>query len=172
MWEETPGKSPAQHLCLREQGQVKDNHQGRQQARESERSLPQRPGDRGWMREELYTRGGTHRHECPVYRFDPRFPEKQRIANDLFVAAVTRPIVDSEPLLARAEALREAEELLAELKVLHPDEELLRIALRVPPPIRCRGSMRTLGLCGALWSSRAALGGLSARAPLRHGSGH
>ena len=84
-----------------------------------------------------------------VYRFDPRFPEKQRIASLLlragiaraslylphqsiveFVAVVTRPVAQGEPLLSRPEALREAEELLAQFDVLFPDEELVRIALR------------------------------------------
>jgi predicted nucleic acid-binding protein len=84
-----------------------------------------------------------------VYRFDPRFPDKQKIATDVlragiadgslrlahqavveFVAAVTRPTADGEPLLARAEALREAEELLTQFEILYPDEELLRLALR------------------------------------------
>jgi predicted nucleic acid-binding protein len=84
-----------------------------------------------------------------VYRFDPRFPRKQEIANDLlragvadgslylphqavveFVAAVTRPIRGGEPLLPPVEALREAEELLGQFELLYPDEELLRLALR------------------------------------------
>jgi predicted nucleic acid-binding protein len=84
-----------------------------------------------------------------VYRFDPRFPRKQTIANELlragiadgslhlphqavveFVAAVTRAIAGGEPLLPRADALREAEELLTQFELLYPDEELLRLALR------------------------------------------
>jgi len=84
-----------------------------------------------------------------VYRFDWRFPDKQRVANELlragisegstylphqaiveFVAAVTRQLDGSEPLLDPADARREAEELLAQFDVLFPDEELLRIALR------------------------------------------
>jgi len=83
------------------------------------------------------------------YRFDWRFPDKQRVANELlragisegstylphqaiveFVAAVTRQLDGSEPLLDPADARREAEELLAQFDVLFPDEELLRIALR------------------------------------------
>ena len=58
-----------------------------------------------------------------VYRFDPRFPQKQRIATDLlrrgladgslrlphqavveFVAATTRPVINGEPLLEPDEA--------------------------------------------------------------------
>lgn len=84
-----------------------------------------------------------------VYRFDGRFPEKQRVATELlrvgivdasvvvphqaiveFVAAVTRRVGDGNPLLEPADARREAEELLAEFDVLYPDQELLRIALR------------------------------------------
>ena len=84
-----------------------------------------------------------------VYRFDPRFPDKQRIAADLlrrgiqegdvrlahqsvveFVAAVTRPVGRGAPLLTLPEALREAEELLAEFPVLYPNEHVLRLALR------------------------------------------
>lgn len=84
-----------------------------------------------------------------VYRFDGRFPTKQRAANEVlragiadgsvvlahqavveFVAAVTRPLDDDEPLLDPPEARREAEELLLQFDVLYPDEELVRIALR------------------------------------------
>jgi predicted nucleic acid-binding protein len=84
-----------------------------------------------------------------VYRFDPRFPEKQRKATELlragiaedsirlphqalveFVAAVTRPIRGAAPLLTPDEARREAEELLAQFEVLYPTEALVRTALR------------------------------------------
>ena len=84
-----------------------------------------------------------------VYRFDPRFPEKQRIAHALlrqgiaddsvrvphqaileFVPAVTRPLDGAPPLLTAAEARREAEELLAQFEVLYPNEALLRLAVR------------------------------------------
>lgn len=84
-----------------------------------------------------------------VYRFDPRFPDKQKIATDVlragitdgslrlphqavveFVAALTRPTATGKPLLVRPEALREAEEMLAQFDVLYPDEELLRLAMR------------------------------------------
>ncbi len=84
-----------------------------------------------------------------VYRFDPRFPNKQRVADEVlrrgiaddtlrvphqaiveFVAAVTRPLLDGEPLLQPAEARREAEELLSQFEVLYPNEALLRTALR------------------------------------------
>ena len=85
-----------------------------------------------------------------VYRFDPRFPDKQRVATRLlregiaegtlrlphqavveFVAVVTRPLKGSgATLLGRTEALREAEELLAQFDVLYPSEPLLRLAVR------------------------------------------
>ena len=81
-----------------------------------------------------------------VYRYDPRFPEKQRTAIDLlrqgselrtaclphqaiieFVAATTRL---QKTLLSRLEAYREAEELLSEFIVLYPSEEVLLTAFR------------------------------------------
>jgi predicted nucleic acid-binding protein len=84
-----------------------------------------------------------------VYRFDPRFPAKQKTANELLrrgirddtlrvphqaivelVAAVTRALPGAEPLLPAAEAWREAEELMAQLEVLYPTEGLVRTALR------------------------------------------
>ncbi len=76
-----------------------------------------------------------------VYRYDPRFPEKQRIATKLlrqgiatdsirlphqaiieFVAVVTRPLISSRPLLKPSEARREAEEFLAEFTILYPND--------------------------------------------------
>ena len=84
-----------------------------------------------------------------VYRFDPRFPDKQRIATEVlregiaedsvrlphqaiveFVAVVMRPLGDGDSLLSITEAIREAEELLAQFEVLYPTEALLRLALR------------------------------------------
>jgi predicted nucleic acid-binding protein len=84
-----------------------------------------------------------------VYRFDWRFPEKQRIATQVlrvgiaegsafvphqaiveFVAVAGRSLEGIEPLLDAAEARREAEELLSQFDVLYPDQELVRIALR------------------------------------------
>ena len=84
-----------------------------------------------------------------VYRFDARFPEKQRIATDLlrrgiehdvvrlprqalleFVAATTKRGRDGASLLTAEEARREAEELLSEFEVLYPNEALVRTALR------------------------------------------
>lgn len=84
-----------------------------------------------------------------VYRFDPRFPRKQRIAEDVlrrciteetarlphqavleFFAVVTRPIKGGPPLLAAEEAYRETEELLAQFPVLYPSDRVVRTALR------------------------------------------
>ena len=84
-----------------------------------------------------------------VYRFDPRFPLKQRRATELlrrgigegslrlphqaiveFVAVVTRPLPKFGALLTPLEAGREAEELLAQFEVLYPNEALVRTALR------------------------------------------
>lgn len=84
-----------------------------------------------------------------VYRFDTRFPDRQRIATEIlrrgiaedsirvphqaimeFVAAVTRPLGTATPLLPVQDALREAEEMLTQFTVLYPDEMLLRTALR------------------------------------------
>jgi predicted nucleic acid-binding protein len=85
-----------------------------------------------------------------VYRFDARFPEKQRIATELlrkgilddsirvphqaileFIAAVTRVKgSDAQPLLSLDDARREAEEFLAEFTLLYPNESLLRTAIR------------------------------------------
>ncbi|HXV59682.1 MAG TPA: PIN domain-containing protein [Vicinamibacteria bacterium] len=84
-----------------------------------------------------------------VYRFDPRFPEKQSradeilragIANDTarvahqaiveFVAATTRATREGPPLLSLEDARREAEELLSQIDVLYPNESLLRLAFR------------------------------------------
>lgn len=84
-----------------------------------------------------------------VYVFDPRFPEHQRRAAEIlrkglrddtlrvphqaiveFVAAVSRPLRDSPPLLNPQEARREAEELLDQFPVLFPTPALVRLALR------------------------------------------
>lgn len=84
-----------------------------------------------------------------VYRYDPRFPQKQRIATDLlrraiaedsirvphqavveFVAVVTRPMISGRPLLEPKEARREAEEFLSQFTVLYPTENVVRLALR------------------------------------------
>lgn len=84
-----------------------------------------------------------------VYRFDPRFPRKQRLATELlrrgiregslaiphqaiveFVAVVGRPLLRGRALLDPADARREAEELLSQFEVLYPCDELVRTALR------------------------------------------
>ncbi len=84
-----------------------------------------------------------------VYRFDPRFPEKQAAATELlrrgiredsirvphqaiieFVAAVTCPLVNNHSLLSFPEARREAEEFFTEFTVLYPNDALFRLAFR------------------------------------------
>jgi predicted nucleic acid-binding protein len=83
-----------------------------------------------------------------VYRFDDRFPDKQKIARDVlrrgirdatvclphqaiveFVAAVTRPM-RGHVILSAVDALREAEELLEQFTVLYPNDSILRQAMR------------------------------------------
>ncbi len=84
-----------------------------------------------------------------VYRFDPRFPAKQRVATALladglargtlrishqavteFVSALTRPRRSGTPLLTNAEAWHEAENLLVEYEVLYPTDAVVRTAIR------------------------------------------
>jgi len=84
-----------------------------------------------------------------VYRFDPRFPKKQRVATDLlrqgittgnlrvphqaileFVAAVTRRMGKEGPLLPLSDAYLEAEDLFNQFEVLYPNEPLVRLAIR------------------------------------------
>ncbi len=84
-----------------------------------------------------------------VYRHDPRYPEKQAQARALlrsgiedgsirlahqtvaeFVVAVSRPLPDLGPLLAPADARREAEDLLRQYPVIYPDAHLVRVALQ------------------------------------------
>jgi predicted nucleic acid-binding protein len=84
-----------------------------------------------------------------VYRFDPRFPRKQKVATDLlrrgladdavrvphqaileFVAAVTRPLGAGRPLLSLADARLEAEEILTQFVILYPTEAIVRTAIR------------------------------------------
>ena len=85
-----------------------------------------------------------------VYRFDPRFPKKQRRATEVlrrglvsgstriphqaiveFVAATTRPTKKGgRPLLSLDDAREEAEGFLNQFTVLYPTEELVRLALR------------------------------------------
>jgi len=83
-----------------------------------------------------------------IYRYDPRFPDKQSIATDVlrrgvetgslriphqaiveFVSVATRGRPEVR-LLDPAEARREAEELMAQFPILYPDEAVLRTALR------------------------------------------
>ena len=83
-----------------------------------------------------------------VYRFDDRFPHKQRIATHLlrtgilsdalrvphqalveFIAATTRSI-RGHVILSLNDALREAEELLTQFPILYPNETIVRNALR------------------------------------------
>jgi predicted nucleic acid-binding protein len=83
-----------------------------------------------------------------VYRFDGRFPDKQKRATEIlrrgiiensvrlphqaiieFVAAVTRPI-RGHIILRQPDALREAEEFLQQFTVLYPNEAILRDAVR------------------------------------------
>ena len=83
-----------------------------------------------------------------VYRFDHRFPDKQKIAASVlrhgilehsvrvphqaiveFIAAVTRP-VRGHAILPLADALREAEEFLLQFTVLYPNDAIVRNAIR------------------------------------------
>ena len=83
-----------------------------------------------------------------VYAFDPRFPEKQRVAAELlreglrtntvriphqalveFLSVVTRASRNLPAIMATADARREAEELLAGFTVLYPNAVLFRTAL-------------------------------------------
>ena len=85
-----------------------------------------------------------------VYRFDPRFPDKQARATELlragvtddsirvphqalieFIAATTKPLTRNGPsILPPDDARREMEEMLVQFEVLYPDEELVRVAIR------------------------------------------
>jgi predicted nucleic acid-binding protein len=83
-----------------------------------------------------------------VYRFDGRFPDKQKMAAEIlrrgiaedsvrvphqavieFVAAATRSI-RGHIILKQADAMREAEELLKQFTILYPNESIVRQALR------------------------------------------
>lgn len=84
-----------------------------------------------------------------IYRYDARFPQKQKVATDLlragirndsvrlahqaiveFVAATTRRLSDGGSILEPAEARREAEELLVVFPILYPVDAVVRLALR------------------------------------------
>jgi len=85
-----------------------------------------------------------------VYRFDPRHPEKQRIAREVlrkgqatgtlivpyqalieFVAAVVRPRANlgAAPLMPRETALLQLERLMMQFDVVWPDMNVLRTAI-------------------------------------------
>jgi predicted nucleic acid-binding protein len=84
-----------------------------------------------------------------VYRFDPRDPEKQRIAREFllaaheadtlfvphqalseFIAAVTRPRpdLDGKPIMNRETALVRVERMLLQFKIVWPDQHVFRTA--------------------------------------------
>ncbi len=84
-----------------------------------------------------------------VYRFDHRFPDKRRVADDLlregigngsihiahqaiveFVAATTRLQRDGSCILESEAARLEAEDLLRQFRVLYPDDRVVRTALQ------------------------------------------
>lgn len=84
-----------------------------------------------------------------VYRFDPRFPEKQAVARDVlraglakdtariphqalleFVSVVGRVRIGSRPLLGPDEARQETEELMAQFPILYPNAALVRTAFQ------------------------------------------
>jgi predicted nucleic acid-binding protein len=84
-----------------------------------------------------------------VYRFDPRDPRKQSIAEKLlrehagtgqlyiphqaiveFLAVIPRLKWIDKPLMTTIDAIREAEELLLEFPILYPDEAMLRLAFQ------------------------------------------
>jgi predicted nucleic acid-binding protein len=83
-----------------------------------------------------------------VYRFDSRFPEKQKVATGIlrrgivegsiriphqaimeFIAATTRTI-RGHVILKQSDALRESEEFLKQFPVLYPNEAILHHAIR------------------------------------------
>lgn len=84
-----------------------------------------------------------------VYRYDPRFPQKQRIAEGIlrqgiaqgdlyiphqavveFFSVVTRPLGSAPSLLTRDDAYRETEDLLNLFPVLYPNDAVVRTAIR------------------------------------------
>jgi len=122
------GKSSARRSSFQAQlfDQAAERHRRRPLARKT-----QRPRDRGWTREDLYTPvAALVDTNVLVYRFDGRFADKKRIATEVlrrgiiedsvrlphqaiveFIAAVTRAI-RGHIILKQADALREAEEFL------------------------------------------------------------
>ena len=124
-----------------------------------------------------------------VYRYDPRFPEKQQAATALlrrgieedsvrlphqaiieFIAAVTRPLPSKSTLLSMEEACREAEELLSQFTVLYPNEAILRLAHDIcgPDSGRPRGGAR----CSPGGREGLHIPRLSRRVNRSHGSLH
>jgi predicted nucleic acid-binding protein len=84
-----------------------------------------------------------------IYRFDLRFPRKQKIATEVlrrgladgtariphqaiieFVAVATRLQKSGEPVLSAQQARSEAEGFLNQFEVLYPNDALVRLALR------------------------------------------
>lgn len=84
-----------------------------------------------------------------VYRFDPRFPARQRVAHEVlrrgiaedsvriphqalveFVAVVVRPVSGGSSLLTLGEAIREVEDMCRQFAVLYPNDAVLKTALR------------------------------------------
>ena len=102
-----------------------------------------------------------------VYRFGPRFPDKQARATQLlrtgivedsirvphhalieFSAATTKALTrNGASLLSPDDARRELEEMLVQFEILYPDEELVRVAIRGAATYRSRGST-PVGVCG------------------------
>jgi predicted nucleic acid-binding protein len=97
-----------------------------------------------------------------VYRFDNRFPEKQKIAIGIlrrgivensvrvphqaiieFIAAVARSI-RGYVILSLADALRDAEEFLLQFTVLYPNEAIVRNAIE---DARCTSSESPCSRC-------------------------
>lgn len=83
-----------------------------------------------------------------VYRFDARYPEKQRIARDVlhqglkensariphqalleFVSVTTRTRVGSDSLLSPDEARHEVEELMTQFPILYPNAAIVHSSL-------------------------------------------
>jgi predicted nucleic acid-binding protein len=79
-----------------------------------------------------------------VYRFDPRFPDRQRVAHEVlrrgiaedsvriahqalveFVAVVVRPVSGGSSLLTLGAAIREVEDMCRQFAVLYPIDAVL-----------------------------------------------
>jgi len=127
-----PAERSRESIAVEDRLRLFDQASERQQRRE--RSGARRaPGrKRGWRREDLSRVPALVDTNVLVYRYDPRFPKKQRVATELlrkgisedslrvphqaileFVAAVTRPLRQGGPLLGPHDARREAEETAA-----------------------------------------------------------